>query len=144
MEPYCPTQHATLASVPPRTGEDVDDAVLLEVAVVVEAAAALPRTVKAEHVAKVEVQRQEPPQDRLGTEAGERHSEVFQKGCYRLRGCGIHATLGKSFFASLFSFQLAPDAVPLVEVLLSEEVDDRGELELDRDWDHLLVPGIHV
>ena len=58
----------TLAPVPPRAGEDVDDAVLLEEAVVVEAAAALPRAVKVEHVAKVEVERQEPSQDRLGTE----------------------------------------------------------------------------
>ena len=47
--------HPTLAPVPPRAGEDVDDAVLLEGAAVVEAAAALPRAVKVEHVAKVEV-----------------------------------------------------------------------------------------
>ena len=37
----------------------------------------------------------------------------------------------------------SPDVVPLVEVLPSEEVDDGRELELDRDWDHLLTPGIH-
>ena len=60
--------HLTLASVPPRTGEDVDDAVLLKVAVVVEAAAALPRAVKVEHVAEVEVERQEPTQNRLGAD----------------------------------------------------------------------------
>ena len=37
----------------------------------------------------------------------------------------------------------SPDIVPLVEVLSREEVDDGRELELDRDWDHLLTPGIH-
>ena len=68
----------TLASVPPRTGEDVDEAVLLEGAVVVEAAAALPRAVKVEHVAEVEVQRQEPPQDGLGADIEE---STFAIGC---------------------------------------------------------------
>ena len=50
----------------------------------------------------------------------------------------IHATFSKAIFLH------APDPVPLVEVLPSEEVDDRGELELDRDGYHVLVPGIHV
>ena len=38
----------------------------------------------------------------------------------------------------------APDPMPLVQVLLSEEVYNRGELELDRYGDHVVRPGIQL